>query len=44
MAGSKHWNNKLKTTPKVSVRARQAAAATPATPATEERMKTYSRQ
>ena len=28
--------NKLKTTPKISLRARQAAAATPTTPATEE--------
>ena len=40
MVGSKQLNNKLKTTPKISLRTRQAAAATPTTPA----MKTYSRQ
>ena len=36
MVGSKQLNNKLKTTPKISLRTRQAAAATPTTPATEE--------
>ena len=36
MVGSKQLNNKLKTTPKISLRTRQAAAATPATSATEE--------
>ena len=36
MVCSKQLNNKLKTTPKISLRTRQAAAATPATSATEE--------
>ena len=36
MVGSKQLNNKLKTTPKISLTNRQAAAATPTTPATEE--------
>ena len=36
MVGSKQLNNKLKTTPKISLRTRQAAAATPTTPATQE--------
>ena len=36
MVGSKQLNNKLKTTPNISLRTRHAAAATPATPATEE--------
>ena len=36
MVGSKQLNNKLKATPKISLRNRQAAVATPITPATEE--------
>ena len=36
MVGSQQLNNKLKTTPKYSLRTRQAAAATPTTPPTEE--------
>ena len=36
MVGSRQLNNKLKTTPKYSLRTRQAAAATPTTPPTEE--------
>ena len=36
MVGSKQWNNKLKTTPKISLRTRQAEAATPTTPKAEE--------
>ena len=36
MFGSKQLNNKLKATPKISLRSPQAAAATPTTPATEE--------
>ena len=36
MFGSKQLNNKLKATPKISLRTPQAAAATPTTPATEE--------
>ena len=36
MVCSKQLNNKLKTTPKISLRIRQAAAAAPTTPATEE--------
>ena len=36
MAGSKQLNDKLKTTPKILLRTRQAAAATPTTQATEE--------
>ena len=36
MVGSQQLNNKLKATPKISLRTRQAAAATPTTPATEE--------
>ena len=36
MVGSKQLNNKLKTTPKISLKTRQAAAATPAAPATGE--------
>ena len=36
MVGSKQLNNKLKTTPKISLKTLQAAAAIPATPATKE--------
>ena len=36
MFDSNKLNDKLKTTPKISLRARQAAATTPTTPATEE--------
>ena len=36
MVGSQQLNNKLKTTPKYSLRTREAAAATPTTPPTEE--------
>ena len=36
MIGSKQLNDKSKTTPKISLRTRQASAATPTTPATEE--------
>ena len=36
MIGSKQLNDKSKTTPKISLRTRQASAATPATPAIEE--------
>ena len=36
VVGSKQLNNKFKTTPKISFRTRQAAAATPKTPANEE--------
>ena len=36
MVGSQQLNNKLKATPKISLRTRQAAAATTTTPATEE--------
>ena len=36
IVASKQLNNKLKTTPKISLRTRQAAAATPTTPATED--------
>ena len=36
MVGSKQLNNKLKATPKISLKTRQAAAATPTTTATEE--------
>ena len=36
MVGLKQLNNKLRTTRKISLRTRQAAAATPTTPATKE--------
>ena len=36
MVGSKQLSNKLKTIPKISLKSRQAATATPTTPATEE--------
>ena len=36
MIDSNQLNNKLKATPKISLRTQQAAAATPTTPATEE--------
>ena len=36
MVGSKQLNNKLKATPKISLRTRKAAAATPTAPAIEE--------
>ena len=36
MVNSKQLTNKLKITPKISLRTLQAAAATPTTPATEE--------
>ena len=36
MVGSKQLSNKLKTRSKISLKTRQAATATPTTPATEE--------